>query len=378
MLPSTSVLRYVTPLREGGSLPGLCEADDLGTYVVKFRRAGQGPKVLVAEVIVGELARRLGLRVPELKTIELDAAIGRREPDPEIQELLVASEGTNLAIDFLPGSLGYDGVSFVADPEEAARVLWLDAYVANVDRSWRNPNLLVWHGELWAIDHGAALYFHHAYDDPERFAKQPYDAGDHVLRAVAGDLQRADAQLAAQVDESLLREVLALVPDAWLTDDPRFTSAEAARESYVAHLLARLEDRSVWLPGGRLVTRQPFEYVVIRAVPRVDRGEFVNVGVMLYCQTAGFLGARIEVDEERVRAVAPDADVAAIRRAVEAMVAACEGGEHAGPVAGEPPGVRFRWLAAPRSTVVQPGPTHAGVTDDPGAELARLFERLVT
>ena len=157
MLESTSVIRYVTPLREVGSLPGLVEADDLGTYVVKFHGAGQGPNVLVAEVIVGELARRLGIRVPELKTIELDEAIGRREPDPEVQQLLVASAGTNLAVDFLPGSLGYDGTSFRPDPQVAARILWLDALVANVDRSWRNPNLLVWHATLWAIDHGAVL-----------------------------------------------------------------------------------------------------------------------------------------------------------------------------------------------------------------------------
>jgi hypothetical protein len=149
VLESTTALRYVTPLREGGSLPGIVEAEDFGTYVVKFRGAGQGPKVLVAEVIVGELARRLGIPVPELKTIEFDEAIGLREPDPEVQDLLVASAGLNLAVDFLPGSLGYDGSSFRPDADLAARILWLDALVANVDRTWRNPNLLVWHRRLW-------------------------------------------------------------------------------------------------------------------------------------------------------------------------------------------------------------------------------------
>ncbi len=250
MLPATVVTRYVTPLREGGSLPGLCEAEDLGTYVVKFHGAGQGPKVLVAEVIVGELARRLGIRVPDLKAIELDAAIGRREPDPEVQELLVRSAGLNLAVDFLPGAVGYDGVGFDVDRDLAARILWLDAYVANVDRTWRNPNLLWWHRHLWAIDHGAALYFHHAWTDPARFASQDYDASGHVLLAIAGDVTGdVDAALAAEVTDDLLREVVALVPDPWLADDPAHRSVAAARDAYVAFLQARLADRSAWLPA---------------------------------------------------------------------------------------------------------------------------------
>src|SRR5947208_7612488 len=217
MLESTTALRYVTPLREGGSLPGIVEAEDYGTCVVKFRGAGQGPKVLVAEVVVGELARRLGIPVPELKTIEFDEAIGLREPDPEVQHLLVTSAGLNLAVDFLPGSLGYDGSSFRPDADLAARILWLDALVANVDRTWRNPNLLVWHGDLWAIDHGAALYFHHAWPGgvgaPERFAAQPYDAADHVLRAHAEGVRAADVELAPLVTRALLEEVVAQVPD---------------------------------------------------------------------------------------------------------------------------------------------------------------------
>lgn len=250
MLESTTVIRFITPLREGGSLPGLVEGEDFGTYVVKFRGAGQGPKVLVAEVIVGELARRLDILVPELKTIELDEAIGRREPDPEVQHLLVESVGTNLAVDFLPGSLGYDGISFRPDPQLAARILWLDALVANVDRSWRNPNLLVWHRRLWAIDHGSALYFHHAWTSPERFALQPYDAGDHVLRHYAHGIGRADAQLAPRVTADVLTEVLALVPDVWLAADTTFPSTEAARTAYLEFLLARMDQRESWLPEG--------------------------------------------------------------------------------------------------------------------------------
>ena len=245
-LEHTRVLRYVCPLREGGSLPGLCEADDLGTYVVKFHGAGQGPKVLVAEVVVrraGPPAGPPGAR--SLKTIDLDEAIGRREPDQEVQDLLLASVGLNLAVDFLPGRLGYDGRSYALDADLAARLLWLDAFVANVDRSWRNPNLLVWHGRLWLIDHGACLYFHHAWTSPERFAAQPYDTRDHVLGGFAGGIPAADADLAPRVTDDLLDEVLALVPDAgWLEpDDPG-----ATREAYRAYLRARLADRSVWLP----------------------------------------------------------------------------------------------------------------------------------
>jgi hypothetical protein len=250
MLESTTVTRYVTPLREGGSLPGLVEAEDFGTYVVKFHGAGQGPKALVAEVVVGELARRLGILVPDLKTIELDEAIGRREPDAEVQHLLVSSAGTNLAVDFLPGALGYDGTSFKPDAQLAASILWLDALVANVDRSWRNPNLLVWHRRLWAIDHGAALYFQHAWTSPAAFAAQPYDIRDHVLRRVAGDATVADAELAPQVTGELLTEVVDLVPDVWLASDPAFSSTVQARAAYVEFLLARLARREAWLPGG--------------------------------------------------------------------------------------------------------------------------------
>ncbi len=251
MLETTRVLRYVTPLREGGSLPGLVEAEDLGTYVVKFRGAGQGAKALVAEVVVGELARRLGIRVPEQKAIDLDEAIGRREPDAEVQELLVASTGLNLAVDFLPGALGYDGRSLRPDPGLAARILWLDALVANVDRSWRNPNLLVWHGQLWAIDHGAALYFHFSpgWTTSSRFAGQPYDAGDHVLREFAGGLGTADAELAPRVSRDLLGEVVGLVPETWLAGEAGDPPAEVVRRAYVEQLLARVERRAAWLPG---------------------------------------------------------------------------------------------------------------------------------
>jgi hypothetical protein len=243
--------RYVTPLREGGSLPGIVEASDLGTYVVKFRGAGQGVKALVAEVVVGELGRRLGLRVPELRALELDPAIARYEADEEVQDLLNASVGLNLAVDFLPGSFGWDA-AFSPEPTEAARILWLDAFTANVDRSWRNPNLLIWHRTLWLIDHGAALYFHHGWSrpgaGPEKFAEQAYDAGDHVLIEHVAAVPEADRALAPLVDRALLSDVLAEVPDEWLQPDDGASSPAEVRARYVDYLLARLAGSRNWLP----------------------------------------------------------------------------------------------------------------------------------
>ena len=244
--------RYVTPLREGGSLPGIVEADDLGIYVCKFRGAGQGLPVLVAEVIVSELARRLDLRTPRLVALELEQAIARYEADEEVQDLLNASLGLNLGVDFLPGSFGFDPTHEVA-PDVAARTLWLDAMVANVDRSWRNPNLLVWHGDLWLIDHGASLYFHHGWrggiTDPARFAAQPYDVSDHVLARHAARAAALDPELADLVDDRVLTDVLALVPDEWLEPRPGAESPDEVRAAYVGFLGARLDGARVWVPG---------------------------------------------------------------------------------------------------------------------------------
>ena len=253
MLDQITATRYVTPLREGGSLPGIVEADDLGTYVLKFRGAGQGLKVLVAEVIVGELARALGLSVPRMTVVDLQAPIAKYEADEEVQDLLTASLGLNLGIDFLPGSFGYDG-SRPPDPDTSASILWLDALTANVDRTWSNPNLLVWHRRPWLIDHGAALYFHHAWPgrgtDPTRFATQPYDASTHVLRDVAGDVEAAHARLAPQVTDDLLEAVTAQVPAEWLEHAPGLETPDAVRTAYADHLRARVDQSGAWLPGG--------------------------------------------------------------------------------------------------------------------------------
>jgi hypothetical protein len=251
-LPHVHATAYLTALREGGSLPGLVEADDLGTYVVKFTAAGQGPKALVAEIVVGELGRALDVDIPELALIEVDAELGRREPDEEVQELVSASAGTNLAIDFLPGAVGYDR-SFDVDQRQASRILWLDAFVANVDRSARNTNLLVWHKNLWAIDHGACLRFHHAWGRPEAFATGAYRYDDNVLTGV-GDAAAVHEELSTRVSPELLADVLDLVPDAWLLPDPRRpdplapADAPAARAAYVDYLLARLAQAERWLP----------------------------------------------------------------------------------------------------------------------------------
>jgi hypothetical protein len=229
VLEQVSVIRYVTPLREGGSLPALVEADNLGTYVLKFRGAGQGAKALVAEIIGGELARRLGLRTPELALASLDPRIASSEPDPEIQDLLRASTGLNLAVDFLPGSAGFDPAGWTADPDFASRLLWFDALIQNVDRTWRNPNLLVWHGDIWLIDHGSALYFQHNWPTANPLA--PFDAKDHVLRPAATRLGEAHQVLAPQITAALLDEVAGLVPADWLGD--------GQPGDYVSHLLQR-------------------------------------------------------------------------------------------------------------------------------------------
>jgi hypothetical protein len=242
-------MRYVLPLREGGSLPGLMEADDLGTYVVKFRGAGQGAKALVAEVIAAALARRLQLQVPELVFVELDPLLGRAEPDQEVQELLLASPGLNLGVDYLPRSLGFDPAADEVPAELAAAVVWFDALIHNVDRSWRNPNLLCWHGALWLIDHGAALYFAHNWSSSATAAGRVYgQAGEHVLLPVAGEITAADERLSALLDERAVLDAVAGVPDDWLRDDPEFATPGEVRAAYAQVLTDRLAQRSAWVP----------------------------------------------------------------------------------------------------------------------------------
>ncbi|MFI8304179.1 HipA family kinase [Streptomyces sp. NPDC085927] len=239
MLTEVTATRYITPLREGGSLPGLIEADDLGAYVLKFTGAGQGRKTLVAEVVCGELARRLGFRVPRLVTVELDPVLGLGEPDEQVQELLKSSGGTNLGMEFLSGALGFDPLAFEVSPEEAGRVVWFDALVNNVDRSWRNPNLLRRRGDLWLIDHGATMIWHHNWPGVERSVARPYDAFDHALKTFGPDVAAAAAELAPHVTADLLAEVTAEIPDAWLAGEPGFDTPDELRRAYARALLAR-------------------------------------------------------------------------------------------------------------------------------------------
>lgn len=251
MLPTVNALRYVVPLKEGGSLPGVMEADDCGTWVVKYRGAGQGVKVLVAEIIVAGIARAVGVRVPELKLIEMPEQIAKYEADEEVQDLLNASVGLNLAMDFLPGAFNYDG-STPPPPQDAAAILWLDAYVANIDRTPHNPNLLRWGKQLWAIDHGAGLYFHHTWPsrtpDPNRFAAQRFDDSGHILRPVAGSVSTVHRAARDAVTPELLAGIVADVPDEWLEPTDDLPDASAIRTMYFDHLVARLERPDAWLP----------------------------------------------------------------------------------------------------------------------------------
>ena len=253
MLRTITAARYVTPLREGGSLPAIVEADDLGTYVLKFRGAGQGRKALVAELVAGEIARRLDLLVPEVVLAYLSPELGRSEPDPEIQDLLKRSSGLNLALDYLPGSLGFDPLVEPPDSELASRIVWFDALVTNVDRTPRNTNLLVWHRRLWLIDHGASLYFHHNW--PERdgavlkvVSRRPFAAArDHVLLPFANSIAEADAALAPRLTRDVLRAIVDLIPAEWLADEPGFADTEEVRAAYVAYLSARLRKPRDWV-----------------------------------------------------------------------------------------------------------------------------------
>jgi len=240
--------RYVTPLREGGSLPAIVEADDAGLYVLKFRGAGQGARTLIAELVAGEIARALGLRVPELVLVELDIDLARSEPDPEIQDLIRASAGLNLALDYLPGSTTFDPLADAPDAATASAIVWFDALVSNVDRTARNTNMLMWHRKLYLIDHGAALYFHHDWAGASKAAASPFTRiADHVLLPLATQLREADAALSARITDDDIERIVALVPDAWLAGEPMFADATAHRHAYVEHFRARLRQRDAFV-----------------------------------------------------------------------------------------------------------------------------------
>ncbi|MGW4346429.1 HipA family kinase [Streptomyces sp. SID8499] len=255
MLREVTATRYVEPLHSGGSVPGVVEADDLGTYVVKFTGSAQGRKALVAEVVVGELARALGLRFPELVLVHFDPELAAHEPHQEVRDLLDASPGVNLGMDYLPGARDFTpkaAESFAVDPLEAGRIVWLDALTANVDRTVHSSNLMIWPTlgtvppRLWLIDHGAALVFHHRWDTSA--PDKAYDFRHHALGRYGPDVRAADAELAPRVTPELLRSVLAEVPDAWLADEPGFAGPEELRAAYADYLAARVAASAAWLP----------------------------------------------------------------------------------------------------------------------------------
>lgn len=239
---TVNAARYVTPLREGGSLPAIIEADDDGMYVLKFRGAGQGTKALIAELIAGEIARTAGFLVPELVFVNLDPEIARTEPDPEIQDLIRASGGLNLGLDYLPGSVMFDPVAEKPDADLASRIVWFDAYVTNVDRTPRNANMLMWHRKLWLIDHGASLYFHHSWTNMDQRSKDPFPLiKEHILLPFAGALEAADQTMTAAIAPAIIEELINLVPDEWLKDDARFNTTAEHRQAYATYLTRRLE-----------------------------------------------------------------------------------------------------------------------------------------
>lgn len=245
---TVQVTRYVTPLREGGSLPAIAEASDDFLYVIKFRGAGQGPKSLVAELIGGEIARALGLKVPEIVYAELDNAFGRTEPDEEIQDLLKASAGLNLGLHYLSGAITYDPAVTTIDGLLASQVVWLDAFILNVDRTFRNTNMLSWHKELWLIDHGASLYFHHSWDKWEEQALKPFTLiKNHVLLPQANALAAVDAKFKSLLTAEIIDRIVALVPEQWLLTDAPFKTVTSHREAYAQFLKMRLANSSLFV-----------------------------------------------------------------------------------------------------------------------------------
>ncbi|WP_347159347.1 HipA family kinase [Pontibacter chitinilyticus] len=248
-LRTVEVTRYVTPLREGGSLPALVEADDEFLYVLKFRGAGQGIKALIAELIAGEVARLLGFKVPEIVFASLDEAFGRTEPDEEIQDLLRASEGLNLALHYLSGAITFDALVTTQDATLASQIVWFDCLIMNVDRTARNTNMLMWHKELWLIDHGASLYFHHGGYNWEEQARRPFvQVKDHVLLPQASELEAVDAQFRSILTPEHIRAIVALIPDEWLQNiDSPFDTIKELREVYGLFLETRLQHSDLFI-----------------------------------------------------------------------------------------------------------------------------------
>ncbi len=248
MLRTVNVTRYVTPLREGGSMPAIAEADDGFLYVIKFRGAGQGPRALIAELIGGEIARRLGLKVPELVFATLDEAFGRTEADEEIQDLLKFSTGLNLGLHYLSGAITFDPAVSTIDPKLASQIVWLDCFLTNMDRTCKNSNMLIWHKELWLIDHGASLYFHHSWQNWEEQAVKPFKLiKDHVLLPQASELDIVDKDFQQLLKKEDIRDIVSLIPDEWLVDETTFAGPQDYRDAYAYFLEIRLGSSDIFI-----------------------------------------------------------------------------------------------------------------------------------
>ncbi|MFC0513234.1 HipA family kinase [Mucilaginibacter angelicae] len=251
-LRTVNVIRYVTPLREGGSLPAIAEADDEFLYVLKFRGAGQGVKALIAELIGGEIARLLGFKVPELVFANLDVAFGRSEADEEIQDLLKFSVGLNLALHYLSGAITFDPAVTVVDARLASQIVWLDCLLTNVDRTARNTNMLMWHKELWLIDHGAALYFHHSWNNWQEQAVRPFaQVKEHVLLPRATRLDEVDAEFKAILTPDKIRAIVGLIPDEWITPDNFEETPDEVRKVYSEFLIARIAASEIFVTAAK-------------------------------------------------------------------------------------------------------------------------------
>jgi len=251
-LRTVNVIRYVTPLREGGSLPAIAEADDEFLYVVKFRGAGQGVKALIAELIGGEIARLLGLRVPEIVFACLDPAFGRSEPDEEIQDLLKASVGLNLGLHYLSGAITFDPVVTTVDAKLASKIVWLDCFITNVDRTARNTNMLMWNKQLWLIDQGACLYFHHSWQNAEEQSRKPFvQVKDHVLLPFAAQLDTVDAEFHSILTAERIRSIVSLIPDEWLNEESSSEPADEKREVYFKFLETRLSISDIFVKEAK-------------------------------------------------------------------------------------------------------------------------------
>ena len=249
---TVNVIRYVTPLREGGSLPAISEADDDFYYVIKFRGAGQGKKALIAELIGAEIARAIGLKVPEIVFAKLDEAFGRTEPDEEIQDLLRASVGLNLGLHYLSGSITFDPAVSNIDPELASKIVWLDCLLTNVDRTSRNTNMLIWYKELWLIDFGASLYFHHSWHNWKEQATKPFLlVKDHVLLPFASELEKVNTELKTIFSKELIRNIISLIPDGWLEDEQEFNSVKEHREAYIEFLETRIAHSEIFVKEAK-------------------------------------------------------------------------------------------------------------------------------